>query len=143
MWVWLGDPALADAARIPDMQQMTDPAWAGDGMTIHARCNYQLVLDNLMDLTTAAAQHVEHRPEAQRVRVRDDPHRHDRYHRRALDAGHRCTAVLVEEHARQVLATGKVDRWQIIHYEAPSTICIDVGVARRERARPRAIAARV
>ena len=22
--------------------------------------------------------------------------------------------------------TGKVDRWQIIHYEAPSTICIDV-----------------
>jgi vanillate O-demethylase monooxygenase subunit len=25
---------------------------------------------------------------------------------------------------------GKVDRWQIIHYEAPSTICIDVGVAK-------------
>ena len=24
---------------------------------------------------------------------------------------------------------GKVDRWQIIHYQAPSTICIDVGVA--------------
>ena len=26
--------------------------------------------------------------------------------------------------------TGRVDRWQIIHYYAPSTICIDVGVAR-------------
>ena len=25
---------------------------------------------------------------------------------------------------------GPVDRWQIIHYYAPSTICIDVGVAR-------------
>jgi phenylpropionate dioxygenase-like ring-hydroxylating dioxygenase large terminal subunit len=24
---------------------------------------------------------------------------------------------------------GKVDRWQIIHFESPSTICIDVGVA--------------
>lgn len=25
---------------------------------------------------------------------------------------------------------GKVDRWQIIHFYAPSTICIDVGVAK-------------
>jgi len=25
---------------------------------------------------------------------------------------------------------GRVDRWQIIHFEAPSTICIDVGVAK-------------
>ena len=35
---------------------------------------------------------------------------------------------------------GRVDRWQIIHYYAPSTICIDVGVAqgrhRRARGRP-------
>ena len=126
------------------MQQMTDPAWAGDGMTIHARCNYQLVLDNLMDLTHEEFVHSRASArKAQRVRVRNDPHRHDR-HRRALDAGHRCTAVLVEEHARQVPGlTGKVDRWQIIHYEAPSTIRIDVGVAKREPARPRAIAARV
>ena len=28
-----------------------DPDWAGDGETIQAPCNYQLVLDNLMDLT--------------------------------------------------------------------------------------------
>lgn len=26
--------------------------------------------------------------------------------------------------------SGKVDRWQIIHFEPPSTICIDVGVAK-------------
>ncbi len=25
---------------------------------------------------------------------------------------------------------GRVDRWQIIHFEAPCTICIDVGVAK-------------
>ena len=28
-----------------------DPAWAGDGKTIHAKCDYRLVVDNLMDLT--------------------------------------------------------------------------------------------
>ena len=47
-WVWLGDPALADAARIPDMQQMTDPL---GGRRHDPRRDYQLVLDNLMDLT--------------------------------------------------------------------------------------------
>ena len=33
------------------MHQMDSPEWAGDGETIAAQCNYQLVLDNLMDLT--------------------------------------------------------------------------------------------
>jgi phenylpropionate dioxygenase-like ring-hydroxylating dioxygenase large terminal subunit len=51
LWVWLGDPALADPSLIPDMHQMSDDDWAGDGLTIEAACNYQLVLDNLMDLT--------------------------------------------------------------------------------------------
>ena len=37
---------------------------------------------------------------------------------------------------------GKVDRWQIIRFEAPSTICIDVGVAKAAPAPPRATAAR-
>jgi len=31
--------------------------------------------------------------------------------------------------AAQLRRPGKVDRWQIIHFEAPSTIAIDVGVA--------------
>jgi len=51
VWVWPGDPTLADPAAIPDMHQLDDPGWAGDGLTIEARCNYQLILDNLMDLT--------------------------------------------------------------------------------------------
>ena len=51
VWVWIGDPTLADPDTIPDMHQMTDPDWTGDGELIYAPCNYQLVLDNLMDLT--------------------------------------------------------------------------------------------
>ena len=48
-----------------------------------------------------------------------------------MDARHRAAAVLAEEHARQVpRASTGVDRWQIIHYYAPSTIRIDVGVAK-------------
>ncbi len=47
----MGDPALADPALVPDLHWNHDPAWAGDGKTIHVNCDYRLVLDNLMDLT--------------------------------------------------------------------------------------------
>ncbi len=36
---------------MPDLHWNHDPAWAGDGKAIHAKCDYRLVLDNLMDLT--------------------------------------------------------------------------------------------
>ncbi|MGY4485857.1 phenylpropionate dioxygenase-like ring-hydroxylating dioxygenase large terminal subunit [Bradyrhizobium sp. LM3.2] len=51
IWLWMGDPALADPTLVPDMHWNHDPAWAGDGKTIHVNCDYRLVLDNLMDLT--------------------------------------------------------------------------------------------
>ena len=31
VWVWLGDPDLADPDLVPDMHQMDSPEWAGDG----------------------------------------------------------------------------------------------------------------
>ena len=37
--------------------------------------------------------------------------------------------------AAQLRRPGKVDRWQIIHFEAPSTVEIDVGVRRPGPAR--------
>jgi len=51
VWLWMGDPAMADPALVPDMHWNDDPAWAGDGKTIHVKCDYRLVVDNLMDLT--------------------------------------------------------------------------------------------
>jgi vanillate O-demethylase monooxygenase subunit len=48
-----------------------------------------------------------------------------------VDARCRAAAVLAQEHPDRFRDfDGRVDRWQIIHYYAPSTICIDVGVAR-------------
>ena len=51
VWVWPGDPAKADPALVPDMHWNDDPAWAGDGKLITVKCDYRLVVDNLMDLT--------------------------------------------------------------------------------------------
>ena len=35
VWVWPGDPALADPGLVPDLHWNDDPEWAGDGKRIH------------------------------------------------------------------------------------------------------------
>ncbi|MEO7351053.1 MAG: aromatic ring-hydroxylating dioxygenase subunit alpha [Marmoricola sp.] len=132
VWVWLGDPDLADPGIVPDMHQMDSPDWAGDGETITAQCNYQLVLDNLMDLT-----HEEF--------VHSSSIGQDALSESEFEVSHDDRHVTVSRWMRDIEAPpfwlknmrdrfpdfeGRVDRWQIIHFEAPSTICIDVGVAR-------------
>ena len=52
IWVWMGDPALADPDKIPDFHWNSDEPWVGEGGTFYSlKCDYRLVIDNLMDLT--------------------------------------------------------------------------------------------
>lgn len=132
IWVWVGDQELADPDLIPDMHQMDSPDWAGDGLTIEAPCNYQLVLDNLMDLTHEEFVHGNSIGQAELSESE-------------FSTTHDGDTVTVSRWMHDIDAPpfwlknmrdkfpgfeGKVDRWQIIHFEAPSTICIDVGVAK-------------
>ena len=132
VWVWLGEPTLADPDTIPDMSQLGSDEWAGDGETIYAPCNYQLVLDNLMDLT-----HEEF--------VHGSSIGQEELSESEFKVTHTDNSVTVTRWMRDIDPPpfwrknmrdkfpdfeGKVDRWQIIHYYYPSTICIDVGVAK-------------
>ena len=53
IFLWMGDPALADEATIPDYHWNDDPGWAGRGETLPVAVNYTLVRDNLLDLSHA------------------------------------------------------------------------------------------
>jgi len=130
VWIWPGDAALADPALIPDLHWNSDPAWAGDGRTIRVKCDYRLVLDNLMDLTHET---FVHGSSIGQDAVAEAP----------FEVAHGERTVTVSRWmrdidpppfwARQIEHAlgyrGKVDRWQIIRFEAPCTIAIDVGVA--------------
>jgi vanillate O-demethylase monooxygenase subunit len=126
VWVWPGDPALADPARVPDMRWNDDPAWAGDGKRIPVKCDYRLVIDNLMDLTHEA---FVHGSSIGNEAVAEAP----------FEATHGERTATVTRWMRdiepppfwraQLGKPGNVDRWQIIRFEAPATVCIDVGVA--------------
>jgi vanillate monooxygenase len=58
-WVWMGEPSLADPARIPDFHWMDDPEWAAVAGYHHFGANYQLVNDNLLDLSHESFVHEE------------------------------------------------------------------------------------
>lgn len=57
IWIWPGDPALANRQAIPDFSCRTDPARRTVGEVGHVRCNYKLLVDNLMDLGHAQYVH--------------------------------------------------------------------------------------
>lgn len=58
VWVWMGDPALADPSVIAQGKALDDPAWVLSTGQIDYQANYELINDNLLDLTHLAYVHV-------------------------------------------------------------------------------------
>src|SRR5499427_1748027 len=50
VFVWLGT-AIPDTALIPDFGENVKPGWTGVHGTLHVKANYQLLIDNILDLT--------------------------------------------------------------------------------------------
>ena len=126
IWVWMGDPALADESKIPDLHWNDDPQWEGDGKVIHAKCNYRLVVDNLMDLT--------HETFVHSGSIGDDSVAEAPFEVTHTENTATVTRWMIDIDAPpfwrgQLGKPGNVDRWQIINFTAPATIAIDVGVA--------------
>lgn len=57
LWIWMGDPARADARLIPDFGALDAPGVARHRIKLHLQCNFQLVVDNLLDLSHLAYVH--------------------------------------------------------------------------------------
>ena len=57
LWIWMGDPALADPDKITDFHWFDDPNWGAKGHYLHVNANWQLIVDNLLDLTHLAFVH--------------------------------------------------------------------------------------
>jgi vanillate O-demethylase monooxygenase subunit len=57
VWLWLGEPAFANPTLIPDFSPNTDVAWATVSERMPVNANYQLFVDNLLDLSHVAFVH--------------------------------------------------------------------------------------
>ncbi|RUM06286.1 aromatic ring-hydroxylating dioxygenase subunit alpha [Rhizobium fabae] len=126
VWIWPGEPALADPALIPDMHWNDDPDWAADGKLIEVKCDYRLVVDNLMDLTHETFVHGSSIGDRA---VAESPFEANHSDRFAYVTRWMHDIDPPPFWRKQYGKPGKVDRWQIIRFEAPCTVTIDVGVA--------------
>ena len=51
VWIWMGDADRMDPADIPAFHWLDHPDWRAKPSYLHIRCNYQLLIDNLLDLS--------------------------------------------------------------------------------------------
>src|SRR2546426_7819210 len=130
-WVWTGDPALADPAKLHHLEWAEDPHWAYGGGLFHIRCDYRLMIDNLMDLshekyvhsTSIGQKELDETPTT--TRVEGDTVVTSRFMDNIMPPPFWRTALRGNHLADDV----PVDRWQICRFTPPSHVLIEVGVA--------------
>jgi phenylpropionate dioxygenase-like ring-hydroxylating dioxygenase large terminal subunit len=124
VFVWLGEAALADPALIPDFSENVKPGWTGVHGTLYVRGNYQLLIDNILDLThvvfvhktTLAGGGVAETP--LEVEMDGDVVRAQRLMRNVDTAPIYRAARGLE---------GKIDRWQFLEFRPPIYARITLG----------------
>ena len=131
VWVWTGDPAQADEAKIHPLAWADDPEWAYGGGLYHVECDYRLMIDNLMDLTHETYVHAtsigqkEIDEAAPKTTVEGDEVVTSRLMQNVMPPPFWRMALRGNHLADDV----PVDRWQICRFTPPSHVMIEVGVA--------------
>lgn len=128
IWVWMGEAANADPAKITRFPWMTRPGWQQTKLHARIECNYQLVIDNLLDLSHLAFVHA---TTVGSVELADQAI----VKTQRTEDGVRTSRWTLDVPAARTYAQfgryeGNVDRWQITDFCAPCTLLIRNGSAK-------------
>lgn len=123
LWIWMGEPELADPSTIIDYPYHNDTAnWPCKQGVLHIKGHYMLVIDNLMDLTHLGFVHkrtIGSGPANEYVDAIMETTRTER--------GVRFTRWFLNHeppatYVKAVGFKGKVDRWQEFEFIAPGSV---------------------
>ncbi len=131
IWVWPGDAALADPAKLHHLEWAENPEWAYAGGLYHVKCDYRLMIDNLMDLTHETYVHttsigqkeIDEAPVT--TKTEGDTVVTSRYMNNVMPPPFWQANLRGNKLADDV----PVDRWQICRFTPPCHVMIEVGVA--------------
>ena len=131
IWVWTGAAEAADPALIPDFSWFDDPDWTYGGGLYHIRCNYKLMVDNLMDLTHETYVHASSIGQSEIEEAPPESFKDGDtvVTQRTME---NITAAPFWKQAmtfNDLDPEAPVDRWQLSRFTPPSHIMINVGVA--------------
>lgn len=127
VWVWMGDPALADPAKVFDLPQYHDPAWSAvEGDALEIGTHYLNLADNLCDPAHVSFVHLTTLGNAA---SEDVPVQSKEEAGKVLTWRWIIDAPPIPLFAKYGNFKGNVDRWHYYHYYAPSIAVIDFGTA--------------
>jgi phenylpropionate dioxygenase-like ring-hydroxylating dioxygenase large terminal subunit len=126
VWIWMGDPAAADVAKIPDHHTTYNGEWQviKDMRTIKAR--YALLIDNLMDLSHETFIHAKTIGSAD---VADTPIRTEVDGNMVRCFRHMENVPTPSFYRQATGITENIDRWQDIEFDVPAHYTLNVRVA--------------
>ncbi|MGI1678872.1 MAG: aromatic ring-hydroxylating dioxygenase subunit alpha [Cellvibrionaceae bacterium] len=131
IWIWIGDSEKADEDLIPDLQWAHSNDWTYGGDYYHMKCDYRLLIDNLMDLTHETYVHAssigqsEIEDAAPTTSQHNDEIRVERLMESIVPPPFWGDAL----EANNISRDSVCDRWQVCRFVPPSQVMIDVGVA--------------
>ena len=131
IWIWMGDPELADPSQILDYPVHNDyKNWPHKHGFYRIKGNYQLLVDNLMDLTHLGYVH--------KTTIGGDPNTHVSAHMETRETPrgvkvvrHMPDCLPPPTYRKGVPFAGHVDRWQEFEFVPPATVLQWSGAAER------------
>jgi phenylpropionate dioxygenase-like ring-hydroxylating dioxygenase large terminal subunit len=128
IWVWMGDPALADRSLIPDTRWLDHPEWRSEDGYLHYDVNYLLIADNLLDFSHLPFLHpttVGGSPDYAAVMPKVE--RHDRGVRLTKWVRNTQPPAYAARYSNYP-PDALVDRWMYYDFLAPGVLLMDSGM---------------
>lgn len=126
-WIWMGDPALADPAKVYDLPQYHDPAWSAvEGDALAMNCHYLNLADNLCDPAHVSFVHLSTLGNAASEAI---PVHSEIQGEKILTWRWIIDSPAIPLFQKFGNFTGNVDRWHYYHFTPPSIAVVDFGSA--------------
>ena len=131
VWLWPGDKTKADPAKLHPLPWAESPEWAYGGGLYHVKCDYRLMIDNLMDLTHEKYVHASSigQKELDEAMPTTKTEGDEVITSRFMDNVMPPPFWRANLRGNHLPDDQPVDRWQICRFTPPSHVMIEVGVA--------------
>lgn len=143
VWIWMGDPAKADPGTIVDYSQSLDPQKRFVAKDyLHARANYQLETDNIMDLSHIEFLHPGSLgSDAVNQAITEVVQEGSTVFSNRLTQNERLHESLEQRY--NIPEGQKVDRWLDVRWDPPANMELWVGIAPAGTHEPRKVGKRI
>ncbi|MEZ5729121.1 MAG: aromatic ring-hydroxylating dioxygenase subunit alpha [Burkholderiaceae bacterium] len=124
VWIWMGDPMLANPDDILDFFWHDSPDWRYKPGYLHYDAAYELIVDNLLDFSHLSFVHPNTLGTSANAAVRPKIEHRDG----GLRISHwHADIEMPPNHKRVAPFSGRVDRWQVYTWDLPAILRMDAG----------------